>query len=58
VSHETIYKFAYSPDGHAIKLWQYLREHRPDTLPRHCDSYEVTKEQVPRETVTPAELTE
>ncbi len=26
--HETIYKFAYSPDGHAIKLWHHLPERR------------------------------
>jgi IS30 family transposase len=28
VSHEMIYKFAYSSDGHAIKLWRHLPEHR------------------------------
>ena len=28
VSHETIYQFAYSKDGHAIDLWRLLPEHR------------------------------
>lgn len=28
VSHETIYQFAYSQDGHAIDLWRHLPEHR------------------------------
>ena len=28
VSHETIYQFAYSKDGHAIDLWHHLPEHR------------------------------
>lgn len=28
VSHETIYKFAYSADGQAIKLWRHLPERR------------------------------
>ena len=28
VSHETIYQFAYSKDGHAIDLWRHLPEHR------------------------------
>lgn len=28
VSHETIYQFAYSKDGHAIDLWLHLPEHR------------------------------
>lgn len=28
VSHETIYQFAYSKDGHAINLWRHLPEHR------------------------------
>ena len=36
VSHETIYKFAYSPDGHAIKLWRHLPEHRARRRPRHA----------------------
>ena len=27
-SHETIYQFAYSKDGHAIDLWRHLPEHR------------------------------
>ncbi|KQQ44778.1 transposase [Rhizobium sp. Leaf311] len=36
VSHETIYKFAYSSDGHAIKLWRHLPEHRARRRPRHA----------------------
>lgn len=36
VSHETIYKFAYSSDGHAIKLWRHLPEHRARRWPRHA----------------------
>ena len=36
VSHETIYKFAYSPDGHAIKLWRHLLERRARRRPRHA----------------------
>ncbi|MCZ7886517.1 MULTISPECIES: IS30 family transposase [Agrobacterium] len=36
VSHETIYKFAYSPDGQAIKLWRHLPEHRARRRPRHA----------------------
>ncbi|MBX4470424.1 IS30 family transposase, partial [Streptococcus pneumoniae] len=36
VSHETIYKLAYSPDGHAIKLWRHLPEHRARRRPRHA----------------------
>lgn len=36
VSHETIYKFAYSADGHAIKLWRHLPEHRVRRRPRHA----------------------
>ncbi|XUR32573.1 hypothetical protein ACQY74_000601 (plasmid) [Rhizobium leguminosarum bv. trifolii] len=36
VSHETIYKFAYSSDGHAIKLWRHLQEHRARRRPRHA----------------------
>ncbi len=36
VSHETIYKFAYSPDGQTIKLWRHLPEHRARRLPRHA----------------------
>ena len=28
VSHETIYQFVYSKDGHAIDLWRHLPEHR------------------------------
>lgn len=36
VSHETIYKFAYSADGHAIKLWRHLSEHRARQRPRHA----------------------
>lgn len=30
----TIYKFAYSSDGHAIKLWRHLPEHRARLRPR------------------------
>jgi IS30 family transposase len=36
VSHETIYKFAYSADGQAIKLWRHLPEHRAKRRPRHA----------------------
>jgi IS30 family transposase len=36
VSHETIYKFAYSADGYAIKLWRHLPEHRARRRPRHA----------------------
>ncbi len=36
VSHETIYKFAYSPDGHAFKLWRHLPERRARRRPRHA----------------------
>ncbi len=36
VSHETIYKYAYSADGHAIKLWRHLPEHRSRRRPRHA----------------------
>lgn len=36
VSHETIYKFAYSPDGQTIKLWRHLPEHRARRRPRHA----------------------
>lgn len=36
VSHETIYKFAYSADGDAIKLWRHLPEHRARRRPRHA----------------------
>lgn len=36
VSHETIYKFAYSPDGQAIKLWRHLPEHRARRRARHA----------------------
>lgn len=36
VSHETIYKFAYAADGHAIKLWRHLPEHRARRRPRHA----------------------
>jgi transposase, IS30 family len=36
VSHETIYKFTYSDDGHAIKLWRHLPEHRARRRPRHA----------------------
>lgn len=36
VSHETIYKFAYSLDGQAIKLWRYLPERRARRRPRHA----------------------
>lgn len=36
ISHETIYKFAYSADGHAIKLWRHLPEHRARRRPRHA----------------------
>ena len=36
VSHETIYKFAYSSEGQAIKLWRHLPEHRSRRRPRHA----------------------
>jgi len=36
VSHETIYKFAYSADGQAIKLWRHLPERRARRRPRHA----------------------
>jgi IS30 family transposase len=36
VSHETIYKFAYSADGQAIKLWRHLPENRARRRPRHA----------------------
>lgn len=36
VSHETIYKFAYSTDGQAIKLWRHLPEHRARRRPRNA----------------------
>ncbi|MGV2109639.1 IS30 family transposase, partial [Agrobacterium vitis] len=36
VSHETIDKFAYSADRHAIKLWRHLPEHRAKRRPRHA----------------------
>ena len=36
VSHETIYKFAYSADGQAIKLWRHLPEHRARRRPRNA----------------------
>ncbi|WP_129160447.1 IS30 family transposase, partial [Bosea sp. Tri-44] len=36
VSHETIYKFAYSADGQAIKLWRHLPEHSARRSPRHA----------------------
>ena len=36
VCHETIYRFAYSPDGHEIKLWRYLPESRARRRPRHA----------------------
>ena len=36
VSLETIYKFAYSSDGQAIKLWRHLPEHRARRRPRHA----------------------
>lgn len=36
VSHETIYKFAYSAEGQAIKLWQHLPESRARRRPRHA----------------------
>jgi transposase, IS30 family len=34
--HETIYRYAYSLDGQAIKLWRYLPEHRAKRRPRHA----------------------
>ncbi|MFK0333925.1 IS30 family transposase [Rhizobium sp. NPDC090275] len=36
VSHETIYKFACSADGQAIKLWRHLPERRARRRPRHA----------------------
>lgn len=36
VCHETIYRFAYSNDGQAMKLWRYLPEsfaRRPRVMP-------------------------
>jgi IS30 family transposase len=36
VSHETIYKFAYSDEGQAIKLWKHLPEHRARRRPRNA----------------------
>ncbi|NKF33509.1 IS30 family transposase, partial [Pseudomonas sp. BGM005] len=33
---ETIYKFAYSADGQAIKLWRHLPERRARRRPRHA----------------------
>lgn len=36
VSYETIYKFAYSADGLAIKLWRHLPERRARRRPRHA----------------------
>ena len=36
VSYETIYKFAYSTDGQAIKLWRHLPERRARRRPRHA----------------------
>jgi transposase, IS30 family len=36
VCHETIYRFVYSPDGQAIKLWQHLPERRARRRPRHA----------------------
>lgn len=36
VSHETIYKFAYSSEGQAIKLWRHLQEYRARRRPRHA----------------------
>ncbi len=36
VSYETIYKFAYSADGLAIKLWRHLPECRARRRPRHA----------------------
>lgn len=36
VCHETIYRFAYSPDGHEMKLWRYLPESRARRRPRHA----------------------
>ncbi len=35
VCHETIYRFAYSADGHELKLWRYLPEARARRRPRH-----------------------
>ncbi|RZS76807.1 IS30 family transposase [Phyllobacterium myrsinacearum] len=36
VCHEAIYRFAYSKDGQAIKLWRHLPEHRARRRPRHA----------------------
>ncbi|HEU4985538.1 MAG TPA: IS30 family transposase [Rhizobiaceae bacterium] len=36
VCHETIYRFAYSNDGQAMKLWRYLPESRARRRPRHA----------------------
>ncbi len=36
VCHETIYRYAYSQDGNAIKLWRHLPEHRARRRPRHA----------------------
>ncbi len=36
VCHETIYRFAYSKDGQAIKLWHHLPERRARRRPRHA----------------------
>lgn len=36
VSHETIYKFAYSVDGQAIELCRHLSEHRGRRRLRHA----------------------
>ena len=36
VCHETIYRFAYSKDGQAIKLWHHLPERRAKRRPRHA----------------------
>jgi IS30 family transposase len=36
VCHETIYRFAYSPDGQEMKLWRYLPESRARRRPRHA----------------------
>jgi IS30 family transposase len=35
VCHETIYRFAYSKDGQAIRLWHHLPERRARRRPRH-----------------------
>jgi transposase, IS30 family len=36
VCHETIYRFANSPDGQEMKLWRYLPECRARRRPRHA----------------------